>query len=209
MFKALLDFEVIETDNLLSDGHALLSWSMSAAQTYPGTCNLSQNEQNNYKKWDQKHRDDFIKNISLEDINNLYVNIEPTEISINEVTFKIAEILIQSAKTSFQKKTFANRKSNKSFFGPKCHVARKQYHYARKVYKRYRSSQNRSLLLQSSKNYKKTMNFYINKQKQSNAKRLRDIHSSRPKEYWRYLNSLKTKDNSNLPPLEAFFFYIF
>lgn len=75
--KLLLDFEVIETDNLLSDGHALLSWSISAAQTDPGTCNLSQNEQNNYKKWDQKHRDDFIKNISLEDINNLYVNIEP------------------------------------------------------------------------------------------------------------------------------------
>ena len=106
--KLLLDFEVIETDNLLSDGHALLSWSMSAAQTDPGTCNLSQNEQNNYKKWDQKHRDDFIKNISLEDINNLYLNIEPTEISINEVTFKIAEVLIQSAKTSFQNKKVAN-----------------------------------------------------------------------------------------------------
>ena len=57
------------------------------------------------KKWDQKHRDDFVKNISLEDINNLYVNIEPTEISIDEVTFKIAEILIQSAKTSFQNKS--------------------------------------------------------------------------------------------------------
>ena len=36
---------------------------------------------------------------------------------------------------------------------------------------------------------------------------LRDIHSSRPKEYWRYLNSLKTKDNSKLPPLEAFYTY--
>ena len=57
---------------------------------------------------------------------------------------------------------------------------------------------NRSLLLQSSKNYKKTMNFYINKQKQSNAKRLRDIHSSRPNEYW---------DNTKLPPLKAFYTY--
>lgn len=123
------------------------------------------------------------------------------------MTFKIAEILNQSAKTSFQNKKFANRKSNKSFYGPKCHVARKQYHYARKVYKRYRNSQNRSLLLQSSENYQKTMNFYIIKQKQSNAKCLRDIHSSRPKEYWRYLNSLKTKDNSKLPPLEAFYTY--
>ena len=51
------------------------------------------------------------------------------------------------------------------------------------------------------------MDFYINIQKQSNEKRLRDIHSSRPKEYWRYLNSLKTKNNVKMPPLDAFHIY--
>ena len=51
------------------------------------------------------------------------------------------------------------------------------------------------------------MDFYINIQKQSNEKRLRDIHSSRPKEYWRYLNSLKTKNNVKMPPLDAFRIY--
>ena len=162
----------------------------------------------NYKKWDQKHCDDFIKNIPIEDINKLYVNLEPTENSINEVTFKIAELFEQSAKVSFQtNKKFVKRKSDKPFFGARCHVARKRYHYARKVYKRYRNSQNRSLLLQSSKTYKKTINFYINIQKQSNEKRLRDIQSSSPKEYWRYLNSLKIKNNIKMPPLDAFHKY--
>ena len=44
--KIILDFEVIETDNLLSDGHALLSWSMSAIQTDPVTCKPTKNEKN-------------------------------------------------------------------------------------------------------------------------------------------------------------------
>ena len=181
--------------------------SATCTQTEPVTCDHSKNENSNYKKWDQRHCDDFIKNISINDINKLYLSLEPSENSINEVTFQIAELLVKSAKASFKNKKLVNRKSNKAFFGPKCHVARKLYHNARKVYRRHRNWSNRSLLLQSSKNYKKTMDFYINTQKQSNEKRLRDIHSSRPKEYWRYLNSLKTKNNVKMPPLDAFHIY--
>ena len=68
------------------------------------TCAHPKNEKSNYKKWDQRHCDGFIKNISINDINKLYVTLEPTENSINEVTFQIAEMLVKSAKASFKNK---------------------------------------------------------------------------------------------------------
>lgn len=46
----------------------------------------------------------------------MYVTLEPSEKSINEVTFQITEILVKSAKASFKDKKFVSRKSNKSFF---------------------------------------------------------------------------------------------
>ena len=51
------------------------------------------------------------------------------------------------------------------------------------------------------------MNFYINKHKESNARKLRDIHSRRPKEFWRYLNSLKPKRNNVMPSINKFHDY--
>ena len=51
------------------------------------------------------------------------------------------------------------------------------------------------------------MNFYTNQQKQKNAKRLRDMHSTRPKDYWRYLNSLNDKHTTKTPPLQEVYDY--
>ena len=49
------------------------------------------------------------------------------------------------------------------------------------------------------------MNFFINQQKQKKAKQLRDMHSTRPKDYWRYLNNLKDKHTTKTPPLQDFY----
>lgn len=203
--KLLIDFEVIDTDFLLSDGHALLSWSVSTI--YHNDQTSTENVVKSHKQWDERLANVFNCNIPLSTIEDLYTNLKPTDSSINEITSQLANVLTNAAKLSFPITNPRNTKQRmpKSFFGPKCNAARKQYHIARKTYKRFRNKRNHTFLLQSSRQYKRTLNFYINKQKHSNAQRLREIHSKQPKTYWRYLNSLKTTDSVNVPPVEDFY----
>ena len=49
------------------------------------------------------------------------------------------------------------------------------------------------------------MNKYINEFKKQQQIKLRKMHKQSPKEYWKYLNSLKrNKSHSNTPPLDSF-----
>ena len=84
----------------------------------------------------------------------------------------------------------------------------KKYHSARNKYRRFRNDRNRAELQQSSKEYKKVMNYHINKHTFKNANKLRQMPSAKPKEYWRYLNSInKTKSNATMPPIQEFYNY--
>ena len=79
------------------------------------------------------------------------------------------------------------------------------YRLAKNKYRRFRNEYNESKLQQSSKHYKKVTNFYINQHKWKNANKLRQLHTRRPKEYWRYLNSLsKNKSSGKSPSLQEF-----
>ena len=60
-------------------------------------------------------------------------------------------------------------------------------------------------MTESSKHYKKTMNKFIQKHRRQNEKKLRNLQSRNPKEYWKYINSLKQKKSSNTPTLNEFY----
>ena len=92
--KHLLDFEVIETDCLISDGHALLSWAFSA------TC-CATTIDNNEQKMDSKLVEDFIKNISIDELNELYLNLRSSKQSIDRTISQIADIFYKSCKDCF------------------------------------------------------------------------------------------------------------
>ena len=47
--------------------------------------------------------------------------------------------------------------------------------------------------------YKKIMNRFI--QENKNDKKIRNLHSKRPKHYWKILNSVEPKDRKGYPPL--------
>lgn len=49
------------------------------------------------------------------------------------------------------------------------------------------------------------MNRFTSKHKQANARKVRELHINRPKEFWRYLNRLKPYQNSEMPSVEAFY----
>ena len=108
----------------------------------------------------------FLSNIPTQSIDDIYCKLQPNKSCINEVVNDIASLFTNAAKLSFPyfpvhaKK--ANQPNHKPCFGPQCHQARKKYHMARNRYRRFKTDRNRLKLQQSSKAYKKQMNFYIN-----------------------------------------------
>ena len=52
---------------------------------------------------------------------------------------------------------------------------------------------------------KNTLNNYINKHNKANESKLRNMHRKRPKEYWKFLNSLKNKKQNEQPDLNEFY----
>ena len=57
------------------------------------------------------------------------------------------------------------------------------------------------------KTYKLTMNKYINKYNKENESKLSNMHNKRPKDYWKFLNSIKSKKNIETPDLDTFYQY--
>lgn len=86
-----------------------------------------------------------------------------------------------------------------------CRVARNKYHQTKKRFKRTQNYNDKDRLITASKAYKRTMNFFINKQKQKNEDKLRQIHSTNPKEFWKYLNSFQNKGNEISPTVNEFY----
>ena len=207
--RLLLDFEVIDTDALYSDGHSILKWSSKI--THDDTSEKSeprQQKQKTYKNRDPKLTENFVNAIPNDFIDNLYFALEPSKDSIDFVTNSLSKMMIDTAKTTFPSKSFkTNSSKDKPWFGPKCRLARSNYYKAKHHYRSNRTSQNYLRLQHFSKTYKNVMNFYISKQKHEKANYLRDLHSSKPKDYWQYLNTLKRRSQTSAPTLQHFYEY--
>ena len=85
-------------------------------------------------------------------------------------------------------KTFPTKKqktvnTKNHWFGPACKRYRKIYHSHRRNYKTNKSIRNKNDLNKASKEYKKTMNFFINKYKKETANKLRKMSTCEPKRY--------------------------
>ncbi|MEW8548196.1 MAG: reverse transcriptase family protein, partial [Candidatus Thiodiazotropha sp.] len=206
-FRLFSDFEVIDTDAILSDGHALLSWSVHEA-VFADLPSQPPRTQSTYKKWDERNPTVFLNNLPTEEIQKLSSDLNPTKCSINETTLGIASIFSRTAELSFPtKQTNFHRANDRPWYGGRCRAARNKYYRAKRKFNRTKNHYDKVSLISASKAYKQTMNFFINKHKESNATKLRDIHSKRPKEFWRYLNSLKPKQNNKMPSINQFHNY--
>ena len=141
-----------------------------------------------------------------ERVRELCVNLKPNKDSINKATIEIANIFIETAKMTFPTQRKSYRTGNdKPWFGGKCRVARNKYHQTKKRFKRTQNYNDKDRLITASKAYKRKMNFFINKQKQKNEDKLRQIHSTNPKEFWKYLNSFQNKGNEISPTVNEFY----
>lgn len=101
--------------------------------------------------------------------------------------------------------TVTNTYKNK-WYGSDCKKARKVYNKARKLYDKSPSQYNKNMLNITSKQYKHTMNKYINKFNKSNEDKLRRLQSKQPKSYWKILNKFKNKNsNKSFPKLQELY----
>lgn len=216
-FSVLTNFEILDLDRLCSDGHSLLIMTLN----WP-----SQGNENNMTypihtrknvpkcpKWDPRNANSYKGNINMSLIDKINENL--TLIKLNPSQDKI-DTVVQSIAHVFQmaaQQTPANcyvpknclKPNKKPWFGYQCNKAKLSYNKARKSFQLYRSSVNRRSLLCASKQYKKTMNKYINKYKLSQQSKLRKMHKKSPKEYWKYLNSINRKKNIKQPAIEDLF----
>ncbi|MEW8548622.1 MAG: reverse transcriptase family protein [Candidatus Thiodiazotropha sp.] len=210
-FKFLHEFEIIETDPLFSDGHCLLSCKLcfsdfSATQSSKGQTGTDTTT----PKWNDKYAHNFCNNVERDEIIQIihFLDIpSPTKYDINHATDRISFLFNSACEKTFPASRRAGVISNKTkpWFGSHCKSARKKYHLARKQFNICRSRRNHENLIECSKQYKKTMNKYIAKQSKLTQNKLRNLQSKNPKQYWKFINSLKEKSIKTTPTLEEFY----
>ena len=201
-FEHISDFEILHTDALFSDGHnaIILNIEIPELGIQPTPPNIKPAK----PIWKPELASSFVDHISLDKINTLIKQLVDSPCSTNAidtVTNEISSIFSNAANNTFPPKkssTFHHKGmkvNSKPWFGPKCHKARNNYHDARLNFRNEPNPDNKLRLQNASKQYKRTMNIYIKKYEFENQEKLRKLSTRNPKEYWKFLNSLKKKTN--------------
>ena len=210
VLEKLTNFEILEVDPIFSDGHSQLSATLTI--TRPKQKEPIKTDKKQSPRWDDRYIDQFCRNINPESIDEIkdLLNIPiPTKESVNKATDMMANIFQNSRDISFPlKKTHSfhqqNKTKNKPWFGPKCKLARKKYHLAKRLHKTVNSTASKQNLNQRSKDYKRTMDNFISKYRKDNERKLRKMQSKNPKDYWKLLNKWKSSPYKSTPTLEQF-----
>jgi hypothetical protein len=138
-YKFIKWFEIIETDSLFSDGHNAISWKIDI-QDNP-KIETKNNQHSHKRKWKHEKETNFINNINVEEIQSLcdQMNTYPqSRETIEYITKALSDIFTNSSDLTFpeihKSLSFNTNTSNKPWFGPKCHEARRNYHEAKNDY---------------------------------------------------------------------------
>ena len=214
-FRYYSNFEIIETDSLHSDGHSVIAWEFNCK---PFQHVLDCDSLQNYKKlkyiWDNNLKEDFVSNLNPGHLNSIFEDFNNSDYcsvdKIDRITSKITSLFQDAAKNTLTLKRNYIHKTKfsniKSWFGPNCSKARKACHQAKSVYSVNKIGMNKQRLCNASKDYRRTMNFYIKKDRCENAIELRNLSHKDPKKYWQYLKNLDKKPNDKqTPSLNEFF----
>ena len=211
MFKFIDDLEIHNFCSLYSDVHCPISLHLQFR--YPQLDN--QSPQHEYEfvekfRWDPTQSEEYKRNIDLDkqkeisnDIKKLRecsANVLQTD--IDRITKQLCDILIDSASKTFKiirtpKDTHRpklSKKKSKPWFNNTCKTARKQFHLAKRLHNRNKTPNNLSNLKQCSKNYKKAVNDSIKEFNHRIGNELNALRKSKPKDYWKVLNSINSKN---------------
>ena len=203
------EFEISDFDPLLSDVHSPVVFVLQNKididqnqllyEDRNESLNKDQNESvreldsnEQFYRWLPDRKDLFVQSIDRDKVQHLLQELENVDDVnvINEVTETIGNIMTETAASVFGKrkvKKHQNRK-HKPWFDKECCEKRKTYTCSKRLYKRFRTVQNRDCIRQAGKNYK---NYNYHKQF---AKKLQNLRSTDPKQYWNLLRKNKKKN---------------
>ena len=118
--------------------------------------------------------------------------------NINHIVDKLNNIYINAAKMSLgTTKVYKNgtpKTQNKPWFSYECKQARKQYRRSKNYFYRKRTEYARTKLKEKEKSYKKTLDKEIAIYRKQMGKKLKDMKSKNPKEYWNILNLISISE---------------
>ena len=210
-------FSILEVDSLFSDGHSLITTTLSFSQELAPTKNKRNKNRKKRPKLPASKTALFVQNLDYSKITELNDNIMATSNDlnsinlerINDICHQFSEIYNNSSKLCTSTDSSSDyKKGQKVWFGRQCEKARKQYHVSKSKHSKYPSVSTKIELKQASKTYKKKMNYFINKHNKSTQNKLRSLKNKSPKEYWKIINSIdnkRTESNIELDTLYTFF----
>ena len=212
LFDAINTFNVHDFCHLYSDAHCPISIILSTQPTGQNVNNgtESHTRTEHIKLWDHSKTDIFQQNFSLDDTSKVQIGLDKLlqkqkicQNDIDTIVNDIGSLFIDCAESSFGRVKSPGHKNTdenkKSWFNIDCKRARNLYHYARKLYNKYKTEHNKQFLKSVSISYKKTINTCIKNTKLTRINKLRKLRTTNPREYWKILNSENTKSDCNAP----------
>jgi len=146
-------------------------------------------------------------------VHNIVQTLNSSDIDqhvIDEVVNSLEHVFIDSAKTTFGIHSSTNSKkkdsvNDKKWFNEDCKQARKAYHRNRRKYNHAKNESNKAEMLGSAKQYKRVMRENVVKFKRKVRTHIRNLRTSSPRDYWRYINSINDKKKSSNADINVVF----
>jgi hypothetical protein len=195
--------DVHEFDPLLSDVHCPVSLCMSLeidnacivdVHKHKNTTD-SVNSGTRKSKWDIEMKQDFIDNFDIRELEVLCTEMDnvDNEVSIDEIVSRLNDVIITAAEKSSliietKPGTRKVKHDQKPWFNKECAIKRKEYHKAKCKNWHLRSENAKEQLVCASKAYKKILNKQFHSYQKAIVKKIRNLESSCPKDYWNLIN---------------------
>lgn len=210
------DFVVLPFSKLLSDIHNPITVTLNVSLNNTKSGQLFKDTSGGKEvinKWDDEGKDTFCQELSnySQDVNSIcdeLANLDSTTITsncVNETVKKIGTILLTCAKTVFgsrivKQTTVSENCINvpKQWFTKNCKNARMNLRKAKRMFKKYGNRIFKEDVILKEKMYKKTMDNAIKEHRHNMRKKLKQIRTKNPKEYWKVINTCNRKNKVGL-----------
>ena len=220
-FVLIDEFCIDDFNPLLSDVHNPLTLSLKMKRgpftqnennqiTETGIGNLTEPEPRNVPRWKNDQSYAFVNNIDanrIHQVMGLLLNENVNQASIDEATSEISALFVNAAKLTFPTNKASKNKPrstrHKKWFDRECKASRNDFERLHNAYRGNKTETNYTLMKAASKTHKKQLAKSYNKYRKDLTKKLRDLKSSNPKDYWNVINK-KSNDGLVKASVEAF-----
>lgn len=212
LFEHVSTFDVFPFEMLWSDVHNAVGFTLESKHTRSETNVIANNPQTNRKMvpprpvWSSNDVESFISNINTDQVTDICQNIailtnsaDVTADNINAIVDDTKNLLLKAAsscnmiKQTKSNRNFTNMKKraqpSKPWFNLACEDKRKSYFRVRNQLRRRHDAESRQCVRQSGKAYKKELNKQFRLYHEAVAKKLRNLKSTNPKDYWKIINN--------------------